>query len=377
MKHPLLQLSLTLLLVALTHGLAGCATSNTDPGLRTDTRRVSFPPGFLPTETITPIIGFSLGTGGQSAAPARNTATPDPGGPELVSLIRGQAKDARGDYKGAIADYNQAIRMNPASIEAYFYRGTARQATGNSAGAIADFDRVVALDPKNATAYNNRSYAKHATGDLAGARADLDKALELNPLFPAALISRGAIKYFTRDYAGAIADADTVLRLTPFDLLAHRNRAAARHALGDFEGALADYDRCIALVPNGAAYERFYRHLILRRLQREEPAAAFASAVATRMTGWPQTVGRYLTGTLPEKDFLAAAAQGNASTARSHQAEAFYFVGLTHLLAGDTAAAKDFLGRCVALNVTGTNALGLAQAELARLQSPPPPALTP
>jgi lipoprotein NlpI len=89
--------------------------------------------------------------------------------------------------------------------------------------------------------------------------------------------------------------------------------------------------------------------------------------VAKWKDGWPKTIGLYLSGALPEKDFLAQAAQGTAKTVSGQQCQADYYIGITRLLAGDTAAAKEFFEKCLATNVTNFFVFTFARAELARL----------
>ena len=56
-----------------------------------------------------------------------------------------------------------------------------KESTGDHKGAIADFDKAIKLNPKDEYAYNNRGIAKESTGDYKGAIADWGKAIELNP----------------------------------------------------------------------------------------------------------------------------------------------------------------------------------------------------
>ncbi|HBE16890.1 MAG TPA: hypothetical protein DDW51_04565, partial [Cyanobacteria bacterium UBA11367] len=55
---------------------------------------------------------------------------------------RGVARSALGDKEGAIADYNQAIDINPNDAEAYNNRGVARSALGDKEGEIADYNQA-------------------------------------------------------------------------------------------------------------------------------------------------------------------------------------------------------------------------------------------
>ena len=61
---------------------------------------------------------------------------------------RGNAYDDKGDVDRAIADYTEAIRLDPKFALAYNNRGNAYKAKGNSGRARADFDQANALMPQ-------------------------------------------------------------------------------------------------------------------------------------------------------------------------------------------------------------------------------------
>ena len=46
-------------------------------------------------------------------------------------INRGNAKCELGDYRGAIADYNKAIELNPKYVKAYYNRGIAKKRLGD------------------------------------------------------------------------------------------------------------------------------------------------------------------------------------------------------------------------------------------------------
>jgi lipoprotein NlpI len=86
-----------------------------------------------------------------------------------------------GDLDRAIADYTEAIQLDPNYARAYLNRGIARLAKGDLENAIADFGDVIRLDPKDATAHYNRGRASLYRGVGNTALADLSRAAELDP----------------------------------------------------------------------------------------------------------------------------------------------------------------------------------------------------
>ncbi|MYA71532.1 tetratricopeptide repeat protein, partial [Candidatus Poribacteria bacterium] len=57
----------------------------------------------------------------------------------------------------------------------------AKAAFGNFKGAVADFDKAIEIDPRNAETYYDRAWAKEALGQKEAAKADFQKAKELDP----------------------------------------------------------------------------------------------------------------------------------------------------------------------------------------------------
>ncbi len=102
-------------------------------------------------------------------------------GSDLANLYinRGYERKAKGDVDGAIADYNQGIRLNPSDAIAYNNRGNARRDKGDIDGAIADYDQANQLDPKYTAVLTNRGLAYKKKNDLVRARADFNAALAL------------------------------------------------------------------------------------------------------------------------------------------------------------------------------------------------------
>ena len=123
-------------------------------------------------------------------------------------LSQGDSKYNSGDYKGAIEDYNKAIRLEPYNAEAYFRRGNANGILENYKEAINDFTRVIIINFKKNLdiPYYNRGIAKIKLQDYEGAAADFSKAIENNPKYTAAYFNRGISKFLLNDKDGACFD---------------------------------------------------------------------------------------------------------------------------------------------------------------------------
>src|ERR1700730_16138315 len=74
---------------------------------------------------------------------------------------RAAAYHEQGDNNRAIADLNEAIRIDPKFAMAFSNRGNAYNDKGDSDRAIADYNAAIRIDPNFATAFQNRGSAYH------------------------------------------------------------------------------------------------------------------------------------------------------------------------------------------------------------------------
>lgn len=122
--------------------------------------------------------------------------------------------------------YTQVIDLNP-SISAYLNRGVAKYDLGDYRGAIEDYNKAIRIKPDFVSAFNNRACAKISLGDYDGAKEDIDKAFSLDPNFAFAYDTRGELKFALGDIDGAVNDHTKAIEINPKAASFYRNRAKA------------------------------------------------------------------------------------------------------------------------------------------------------
>jgi tetratricopeptide (TPR) repeat protein len=163
---------------------------------------------------------------------------------------RGLANKRRGELDRAVADFTEALRLDPTLAAAFHNRGAALQAQGKLDRAIADYTEALRLDPTSPTVLNNRGYAGLEAGHTDEALADFNEALRLRPRFSAALNNRGLTHARKDDPDKAIADFSAAIALDPKFAKAYWNRSVAHEAKGDDARAQADRRRARELDPS-------------------------------------------------------------------------------------------------------------------------------
>lgn len=162
---------------------------------------------------------------------------------------RGYAAAGTGDLAQAIADYTEAIAIDPDYAEAYSNRGNAYGAAGDFDRAIADYNEAIRILPTYAAAYTNRGHAYAAKKDLELAIADYDRSLSIDPHNAVTYNNRAFIHLLKGDPDQAIADCNEAIKRDPYYAKAFNNRGLAYSAKGDFDHALADFSETLRFQP--------------------------------------------------------------------------------------------------------------------------------
>lgn len=138
------------------------------------------------------------------------------------------------------------------NADALINRANERVVNGNLEGALADFEDAIALNPNQATAFFNRGVLIHSLGKLEAAIQDFSAAIALLPDYDEPYYQRGNSYRQLGQFHQAIQDYTQAIRINPYCIKAYYQRADSRAELGDHPGALADYSQVILLVPKDA-----------------------------------------------------------------------------------------------------------------------------
>ena len=135
------------------------------------------------------------------------------------------------------------------SLIAFAYEGRGRIALrhGDAARAVADFDEAVRLNPNRASLFRDRALAHRRAGQLEPAIADYDQAIALDPGPAAPYYDRGLALAAKGDLDRAVLSFNTAVRLAPADAQARLNRGLTLLAQGRLEEARADFEAVLAL----------------------------------------------------------------------------------------------------------------------------------
>lgn len=188
---------------------------------------------------------------------------------------RAAARNVSAQYELAVADCDEALRLDPKSFYALLFRGSAWLGMEKYDRAIADLTQAIARAPDAAsrsTTYSARAGARRESGDLDGAIQDATHAIALSPKNGAAFWSRGQSWRAKGELDRAIADLTRGIGvysdfLDPFVL-----RGLVYEQKGEPAQAKRDYRTALGKRPGYVSSKRLLETARIRLALLSEPA---------------------------------------------------------------------------------------------------------
>ncbi|MFN5989522.1 MAG: tetratricopeptide repeat protein [Dolichospermum sp.] len=164
--------------------------------------------------------------------------------------FRGGIYSVLEEYKQGIDDLTQAIQLDPKEAIYYDFRGLAYLQLKDYKQAIADYTQAIQLDPKNATYYGGRGFAYFQLKDYKQAIDDYTQAIKIDPKKAIYYSARGDAYFQLKDYKQAIDDYTQAIKLKPDFTEAYYVRGIAHYFLKDYKQAINDWNQAIKFKPD-------------------------------------------------------------------------------------------------------------------------------
>ncbi|MEU8301471.1 tetratricopeptide repeat protein, partial [Micromonospora sp. NPDC048909] len=188
-----------------------------------------------------------------------------------IHVSRAFALMQAGRYEEALAAYDDAFRLDPDNPDRHAARGATLGNLGRHDEALTAYDHALRFGPDDPFTHHNRGVALERLGRRDDALAAYDHALQLDPDNPDRHAARGAALANLGRPDDALAAYDHALQLDPDNPDRHAARGAALADLGRLDDALAAYDHALQLDPDNPITHH-NRGVALERLGRRDDA---------------------------------------------------------------------------------------------------------
>ncbi len=163
--------------------------------------------------------------------------------PAEFAYAEGKAAYERRDFERAIRLFTVALEKSPTDPQKHVCRGAAMfYGRHDLAEAIAEFSQALRLDPRHVGALRGCAKAYLAAGELDKAIRDLGEVIRIDPTDAHDFYARAGAYFLKEDLDKAMADANRAVSLAPFSADIHYVRAMLHARRGERQEGLADLD---------------------------------------------------------------------------------------------------------------------------------------
>jgi Tfp pilus assembly protein PilF len=231
-----------------------------------------------------PIMGLDIALRRLDAADAKSATGNTVSAHELA--VPSKARDAKdkgmsllydkSDYKGAIAEFERALKIDPGYYEASLQIGIAYSRLGDNAAAEQSLHKTLTMNPNYGDAYGALALILCNEKKFADAEPVARKAVELDPGSWEGNYELGRALYGLDRSDEAEASVQAAIKINPGDGPMHLLLANIHVKLHNYPALLDDLNAYLKITPTGAAADqaRQLREKIQQALAKSEAAPA-------------------------------------------------------------------------------------------------------
>ena len=175
--------------------------------------------------------------------------------------------------------FSQQIRTNAKSAFAFLMRGVARYENDDLDHALADLDEALRLEPKYVPALIVRGYLWQWRNQFDKALADLDKAIELDSRISYAFVERGIYFYNRKEYDRALRDFQSAIDLGSRSAVIYIARGMIHLDKSDPHKAQVEFNEAARLDPKHPDVYRGFASMFLMRGDKRKALSVLDQAV--------------------------------------------------------------------------------------------------
>ncbi len=292
---------------------------------------------------------------------------------EKFSNERGVGYFRAKEWDLAIADFSEALRLNPQDNVLWANRADAYRSKKDYARALEDSQRSIGLNPKNKRNFYVRGLIYYDKDDYDLAIPQFTQAIKLDPKYDEAIYYRGRSYFLKKDYKSAIPDFTESGKLDPKYAPTWFYRGLSYERLENLNQALEDYNRAIS-IDSGHGSARHNRGMI--KLARGDYDGAIEDfTVSIRTSADEITHNSRGVAYRNKGEFALAMSDFNEAIRFAPKyARPYYHRGMLHSRAGNSELAVADLRKAVELDPQSKEARdALARAEAMLASAPRQP----
>lgn len=280
-------------------------------------------------------------------------------------------------YEEALEEFELALKLKPDHAPTRVHVGYLHLRQGRYREAIGEWERAVAVDPNPYTISNHHAglgIVHQNQEKYHDAIAEFEKAIEIQPGYAWFHSHLGHVYQRVQRYTDALQEFETAIELDPKFAPWRINIGNVHWKLGNLEESAAAFEKAVEL-DSMSVDAQLACALGLYRLGRGDEAETRIKSFTRRMEDdiWPGPIARFYAGEIPESAVLGKAEDGNPQKTAERQCQAYYYLGMAHLLGirpelmsgtVGTGKAREYFQDCLNTDVRASIEYLLATWEL-------------